>query len=747
MYRLSHHQLAERLSLLCRERLSSLGHEETERLVGFIHRLIDGGMHPPRRGKATDWRAVSELTQINLDALRAAKADVQIAFDALVRAFPGSQPLKIVPRSSVPKRRASGDGTEKPSQPRKGLVQKRGPKPRPIVEFPTALMDDRNVAAFADALAFQMERHGESAYALHRALVAFGASGLEYSTIRSWRNGTREPRTDESHAHLTGIARRYRLADDYFISRLGHGARAVGRRPIALLNRSRQRRLAWHLPSDFSARPLAEQAEIIEWVETVIVAGSTEYRRYQSEAARHRFGLRFPAVMRGRHAKRPDRDSVSPLKAPPLLTAELAALLEFKTSALTPLGYQRSGRWGSETAAQKVEHLSLLFGAFAAGPDTEIRGLGLPRDALCMAMLGSPSTWDWYLRWRHQKRGFYTAWEIDMLMVAMSLTRKETGWLRQSPGLSDRLSPMPGLITESEVVRLQSDWNGACDALFAYAHAAAKEIKAVARVHRDPFEPIMPVLEADSPVAEYRKITDEVLRLMPDQRRYPKAAAESVRTFLMLRLGLHLGVRQKNLRQLMVTPKGDTPRTERALADLKRGELRWSTRDEAWEVVIPAVAFKNAHSSFFAGKPFRLLLPDLGDLYKHIDDYLSRHREVLLAHAADPGTLFVKSVNSRSRDPSYDQSSFYEAWRLAIQRYGVFNPYTGRGAIKGILPHGPHSVRDVLATHVLKRTGSYQQASYAIQDTPEMVAKHYARFLPEDKAAMAAQILNQVWAA
>lgn len=36
-------------------------------------------------------------------------------------------------------------------------------------------------------------------------------------------------------------------------------------------------------------------------------------------------------------------------------------------------------------------------------------------------------------------------------------------------------------------------------------------------------------------------------------------------------------------------------------------------------------------------------------------------------------------------------------------------------------------------------------ASYAIQDTPDTVAEHYGRFLPHDKAALAAQILNQVW--
>lgn len=623
---------------------------------------------------------------------------------------------------------------------------KRGPKPKPIVEFPEPRFADEEVADFAAALDFQMRRHGDSAWSLHRALVFFGASSLEYSTLRFWRNGSRAPRSDESHAQLRVIACRYRLPDDYFISRVGHTSRAVGRKPIALVDRSRQRRLAWHLPNDFSTRPLQEQQEIIDWVENVIISGSTEYRRYQSEAARHRFGIRFPREMRGRHGERHDRAVPSTLKAPAALSAEMGALLAFKTAPLTPLGYQRSGTWGEETAAQKVEHLSLMLGALSAKPESEVKGRGIPLGDLSLAMLISPPVWDWYLRWRHQKRGFYTAWEIDMLMVAMSLVRKDTGWIRQTPALGDRLVQVDGLVTTDQVSDIRANWDRACDALFEYAGAVAKEIKKVSRVHRDPFEPIMPVLEADSPVAEYRKITEEVLRLMPDERRYPKAAAESVRTFLMLRLGLHLGVRQKNLRQLLVSPRGSVPRTERALADLRRGELRWSSRDQGWEVLIPSIAFKNAHSSFFGGKPFRLLLPDLGDLYRYVEAYIDKHRRILLAGAPDPGALFVKSVSSRSRDASYDQSTFYEAWRLAIQRYGVFNPYTGRGAIKGLLPHGPHNVRDVLATHVLKRTGSYQQASYAIQDTPEMVAKHYGRFLPEDKAAMAAQILNQVWA-
>lgn len=61
--------------------------------------------------------------------------------------------------------------------------------------------------------------------------------------------------------------------------------------------------------------------------------------------------------------------------------------------------------------------------------------------------------------------------------------------------------------------------------------------------------------------------------------------------------------------------------------------------------------------------------------------------------------------------------------------------------------HAPHNVRDVLATRILKLIGSYEQASYAIQDTPDTIQQHYGRFLPQDKAALAACILNEVWQA
>lgn len=84
-------------------------------------------------------------------------------------------------------------------------------------------------------------------------------------------------------------------------------------------------------------------------------------------------------------------------------------------------------------------------------------------------------------------------------------------------------------------------------------------------------------------------------------------------------------------------------------------------------------------------------------------------------------SLFVKTLKTTSLDAAYNSTTFCDAWRTVIQCYGIYNAYTGRGAIKGLLPHGPHNLRDILATHILKQTGSYEQASYAIQDMPDVV--------------------------
>lgn len=657
--------------------------------------------------------------------------------------------------TSLGSKTAAGPASPPPAE---GARQPRGPAGDRCrcspPSSPTRAQLDRT---FASALKAAIRSGGESCYQLYGALRAAGYK-VPYTSLYAWRRGDDHPRHVESLRAIKFIERRYGLSAGHLKSLIPHQGRAcAGHRPVGL-NPNERRRLAWHLPDDFNERSLSQQAEIVEWARSVILTGSTAYRRYQSAAQKHPFAIGFsPEALETSETYQPSASSRTVqakapqfhrVPAPATLDQEMADLLRFKAARITPLGYRRVGVWGAQTRQQKAAHLGLLFGALSASPSSPTGGLGVPTAHLTFALLAFPKVWNWYIDWRMHRRGFHTRWEADMLCMGVSLLRRETGWLRQSPALSGHLKPIPGLLTEREIERAQSDWQAACDEGYSYASAWRKDIKRVARVHRDTFEPIMPVLEAESPVGVYSLIADEVDCRTPDPRRYPLAAAEAVRSLLMLRIGLHTGLRQRNLRELGVRRRDETPTPLRKLEAIGRGELHWDGGRQGWMITIPAAAFKNATSSYFSDQPYRLLLPNVRELYGRIDAYLAVHRPVLLFNADDPGTFFVKTARyPHLRHASYCQTSFYEAWRHTIERYGVFNPYTGRGAIKGLLPHGPHNVRDVLATHILKRTGSYEQAGYAIQDTAETVARYYARFLPNDKAAVAARILDEVWAA
>ena len=73
------------------------------------------------------------------------------------------------------------------------------------------------------------------------------------------------------------------------------------------------------------------------------------------------------------------------------------------------------------------------------------------------------------------------------------------------------------------------------------------------------------------------------------------------------------------------------------LDDMKCGELRWTDRKEGWEVLIPSVAYKNSGSSLFGQKPFRLIPPDLLDLYRPVPTNIAGS----CAAVQGPRTLFV----------------------------------------------------------------------------------------------------------
>jgi hypothetical protein len=516
------------------------------------------------------------------------------------------------------------------------------------------------------------------------------------------------------------------------------------------------------MPHDFDFRPETERREIMEWISANILSCSTAFGRYQSKVGRAKFAVVFPSLPRSlggrqwmgeRLKNRVLKEKFKKhgtVRAPSRLAREVSQVISFHIAPLPPKGYRRRKRWSRTTASMEVARYGTVLGALSAPPDRHVRGLGVPVENLTLALFAFPNVWEWYLQWCERRRGFFSTSEINVVYDVKHLTRKPSGWLRQHPRLARRVKPIDGLISQKDINRARANWEAACDRAFEYASARLSELHSVARMHRDPFAAILPVLSSESPLSEYKKIGDEILHQLPDERRSDDrrrlyAESTSVRNYLMFRFALHLGLRQRNLRELLFCPPKQKPKDTVTLEDLQRGELRWNATDKVWEVFVPAAAIKNGAAAFFKGRPYQATLPNLEKLYYWIDHYLNHHRDRLLNGCDDPGTFFVRTMWAADHSAELPITSFYAVWKLLVQKYGIYNPYTGRGAIKGLLPHGPHAVRDILATHLLKTTGSYELASYAIQDSVESVMKHYARFMPHEKVARAAEELNKVW--
>ncbi|MBI1198506.1 MAG: hypothetical protein GC203_11645 [Phenylobacterium sp.] len=702
---------------------------EVERLRAWLVDLFYRGGTLPARGRGFRWNVIAERCDIDLGRLRAGRRVLAPVFHALHRALRARRGRPVPPPPDPP--------ASLPPRP-DGLGSAR------LRSGPPA-----DGAPFREVLAREMARRGETGASLARTLRAMGC-GVGAKAIRRWALGLASPSAPASRAAVAGLERHWGLEAGGLLSRLPRPYRTLTGLAPARLGGQERALMAWHLPDDFDRRPKAEQDEIVTWIRDVVVRGATDYRRFLSAAQIRRFGVRFPEL-RGVQRTSPqararDRRFSNTVLAPPALAAEMAALVAFKTSPLTAPSLQRATAWNRHTAGLSVEHLSVVFGALVAAPDSPVAGAGVDPEALGLGLLVFPAVWDWYLEWRRRRRGFFTTWEVSLLGLAASLAAPEAGWIAQSPGLSARLAPVPGLVGAEEVEAARADWAGACGRFHRYAAGRQRDLRRLRQVHHDRFEAVRVVLEADSPVGVYARIAEEALARRPNRRADPRRAAEATRDFLMIRLGLHLGFRQRNLRELLVCPRGAALSSELRLERLGRGELRWNDRRQGWEVFAPACAFKNAGSSFFEGRPFELRLSDVGGLYAQIEAWLDQDRAVLLDGRDDPGTFFVRRPRGR-QSAAFGQGAFYVAWRTIIQRHGIYNPYTGRGAVAGLLPHGPHNVRDVVATHVLKQTGSYRQASYAIQDAPRTIAEHYGRYMPLDKTRIAAEVLDRVWTA
>ena len=317
--------------------------------------------------------------------------------------------------------------------------------------------------------------------------------------------------------------------------------------------------------------------------------------------------------------------------------------------------------------------------------------------------------------------------------MIINLLSPEHGWLRQKPELAGHLKLIPEFIDERFIKRAQTDWDGVCDeALAGYTYLSGC-IEEVAEEQRNPFELILTVLDLDhpqyhNPISALRQFSQNIINDLPDPSGAPIKAARQVRNYLIVRILSVTGLRSRNIREL--TYREDNT-----------GHLQ--RKGDKWVVVIPWQSFKNKYSSFFGAKKkkhnYERELHDRDGLYAWIEEYIATHRPILLKNTQSD-IFFV----CRGKTPMFKPSKFHQMYRKLTMIYFAHNPYLNRG-IPGIKPHGPHAVRDMLATFIIQQTGSYELAAYVIGDALRTVREHYARFMPKDKMRLPDVLIDNAW--
>ncbi|WP_421729183.1 hypothetical protein [Brevundimonas sp.] len=552
-------------------------------------------------------------------------------------------------------------------------------------------------------------------------------------------NGNSVPQAASSFASLARLEPLLSLRPGYLTSR----ARRVNHLDLGMPRIDAKRPMGlsiprwlidWHIPADFSARTSSEQQEIGRWLTETFATDPHKI------AMRHQrfngFDLRRHTVWE--HGRETTARPPTPRQlrlwsrpSPPCLIEEWRDLSGFKTARFNPPGLRRTAAWSRETASAHGAKLGCLF---AAAIDHHGEVVGKAKAApvlLSFAMLAVPRVWDIAIGSADSRKGHLSRGDTLFLALGRTLLDPRSGWLPQAPHLAGRLRRMAGVVSDDDVTAAQQDWPAFCARAHDHLSMRVADVARLSVRVRDPLRPIAPILDAPNPLFMIGAIAEYMWSQSPDPQTAPLDWARHVRDYLLLRIGMHTALRSRNIRELRIGQIG-LPNSGAGLLGT-RGELR-RERSGGWEVIVPRAAFKNSRGAQFGSEPFRVALPDWDHLHERIAIYLEKARPLLSRFGSAEDAVFVSVQRKESRPMTH--SELQRAWWVAMAQYGILNPWTGRGLVDGLLPHGPHTIRSIVATQILKTTGSIHLAAFAIQDHPVTVQKYYIRYLPAGQRAL-----------
>jgi hypothetical protein len=462
-----------------------------------------------------------------------------------------------------------------------------------------------------------------------------------------------------------------------------------------------------HLPDDFRELSVERQREIFESVRAGLLGGADPYAQRTAELQKLPYKL---------------------MQWPKRLEKEFNDLAYFKTANRPPIGMKRSAKWRPVTRDKISQDLAYFFGALclpSGATDARVRGLGIPRSNLTLALVACPLLVDWYIRFRCEVRSSYTAWAVGLLQNLASMLRAGTGWLRQQPQLASRLRAVScgqiELVSPELISKARDDWDAVCEAAVTHYRELRREIKPIVSVGRDPFRHIGGILKMEDPMKAFTLLVSGMKGEIPNRDTRPTQYHLAIRNCALVILIILTGLRRNTVSQLDYT--GDDS-----------GHL--TLRGGRYMLKIPRTLFKREDSSYFgpshARKDYVMELPDALGVAPILSEYLNVSRPFLLSAyhpACKDQPLFVNAKSKAARASPGQVSRIYAD---ATEKYLAENKWRGSG-IDQVRRHGPHSARHIRGTAAVKKTGSFQIAADANQQSEFTARMHYTQFLPEDR--------------
>lgn len=413
----------------------------------------------------------------------------------------------------------------------------------------------------------------------------------------------------------------------------------------------------------------------------------------------------------GRASKR--RYAISADAATARFQAEWTDLVRFKTSALVANAgegqrscgrgwwklHRSSGNSAKLNWTNSVHHghsptAAICFGIaarFIGWLQVSMKegGRGMnPESAQTLAHLANRELVDDYIQWHIARAdGMVTSSIIQLLIFASSLCHPVHGFLVARPALGQLVG-----------VGEESQWREYCASSCRALNDARMQWKSELQKARDPFVPIAAILSLPAPLDG---VADAVARMDSNNPRTGgKEEAAWARDKMLMLLTSSIPLRLRNLKELQYRPNNT-------------GSLR---QDEsgAWRIVLPAAAFKNAKGAAKM-RTFNMKLNE--NIWGFLELYLRQYRPQLAAPGNDRVFVSVKQ-------PAGEWTSLSRHFASLTRRY--FERCPGVGV---------HCMRHIVATHLIKTTGSFWAAAEVLNDREYTVRAYYGHLVSDDGAA------------